>query len=149
MAANNLTPKKLFFSNIEIPSSNIFYLRKYVFAFVNLKPFSKGHVLLCPIRIEKKYKDLNEIEAIELWISAVKIASNLKKYYNTDRVNIAIQDGELAGQTIPHCHIHIIPIINNNTLLENKLIDDKDKKERSAEDMEKEAIDYKSKFVLN
>jgi diadenosine tetraphosphate (Ap4A) HIT family hydrolase len=41
-----------------------------------------GHVLLCPIRKERKYKDLTETEAMELWISAKKIADNLKKYYN-------------------------------------------------------------------
>lgn len=47
---------------------------------------------------------------MELWISVKKISNNLKKFYNTDSVHIAIQDGDDAGQTIEHCHVHIIPI---------------------------------------
>jgi len=47
-----------------------------------------GHVLVCPTRCEKKYKDLSETEAIELWVSAKKIADNLKKLYN---VNVVIK----------------------------------------------------------
>jgi diadenosine tetraphosphate (Ap4A) HIT family hydrolase len=54
-------------------------------------------VLLCPTRVEKKYKNLTETECGELWISARNIAENLKKFYNTNSVQITIQDGEDAG----------------------------------------------------
>ena len=57
----------------------IFYKRKLVFAFTNLKPFMPGHVLLCPTRVEKSYKNLTETEVIEMWISAKNISDNLKK----------------------------------------------------------------------
>jgi bis(5'-adenosyl)-triphosphatase len=76
------TPSTVKFGNIDIKDSLIFYYRKYVFAFVNIKPIVAGHVLLCPIRKEKKYKDLSETEAMELWVSAKKIADNLKRFYN-------------------------------------------------------------------
>lgn len=75
-------PTSLKLGNIDIKDSHIFYYRKYVFAFVNLRPVAPGHVLICPIRREKKYKDLTETEAMELWISAKKIADNLKKFYS-------------------------------------------------------------------
>jgi bis(5'-adenosyl)-triphosphatase len=75
-------PSVVKFGNHDIKDTHIFYYRKYVFAFVNLKPVVPGHVLLCPVRKEKKYKDLTETEAIELWISAKKIADNLKKFYD-------------------------------------------------------------------
>ena len=39
-----------------------------------------------------------------------KFIENLKKYYQTNSIQYTIQDGEDAGQTVPHCHIHVIPI---------------------------------------
>ncbi len=117
------TPKSVKFGTKDIKDSFIFYYRKYVFAFVNIKPIVPGHVLLSPIRKEKHYKDLTETEAMEMWISVKKISENLKKFYNviekfilrikidqTDSIQITIQDGEDSGQTVPHCHIHLIPV---------------------------------------
>ena len=74
-------PSVMKFGNIDIKDTQIFYYRKYVFAFVNIKPIAPGHILLCPIRKEKRFKDLSETEAIEMWISAKNIAENLKKFY--------------------------------------------------------------------
>ena len=69
------------FGQHSIDSSQIFYQRKFVFAFTNLRPFLPGHVLLAPVRQEKKFANLTETEAMEMWISAKNIAENLKKYY--------------------------------------------------------------------
>jgi bis(5'-adenosyl)-triphosphatase len=134
------------FANIQIDESQIFYKRKFVFAFVNLRPFLPGHVLLCPTRVEKHYSNLTETEVMELWISAKNIANNLKKYYHTDSIQISIQDGENSGQTVEHCHFHIIPIPSN---YEAKQIDVSEKKDRSKEDMSKEAEEYRNNFVFN
>ena len=54
------------FGRIKIEESQIFYKRKFVFAFVNLRPFLPGHVLLSPTRVEKYYSNLTETELIEL-----------------------------------------------------------------------------------
>ena len=75
-------PSSVKFGTIDIKDSHIFYYRKNVFAFVNLKPVHPGHILICPTRREKKYKDLSETEVMELWISAKKISDNLKKFYS-------------------------------------------------------------------
>ena len=98
------------FGNHIINNNQIFYLRKFVFGFVNIRPLLPGHVLLAPVRQEKKFSDLTETEAMEMWISAKNIAQNLKKFYHVESVQISIQDGEDSGQTVDHCHIHIIPI---------------------------------------
>ena len=62
------------FGQHSIDSSQIFYQRKFVFAFTNLRPFLPGHVLLAPVRQEKKFANLTETEAMEMWISAKNIA---------------------------------------------------------------------------
>ncbi len=134
------------FANIQIDESQIFYKRKFVFAFVNLRPFLPGHVLLCPTRVEKHYSNLTETEVMELWISAKNIANNLKKYYHTDSVQISIQDGTEAGQTVPHCHIHLIPIPEDN---KPKGVDNDKRKPRTLEEMIQEAEIYKQNFTFN
>ena len=127
---NKGTKNELKFANIPIDESQIFYKRKFVFAFTNLRPIVPGHILLCPTRVEKKYSNLTETEVMELWISVKTLTQNLKKYYGTDSVQISIQDGEDAGQTVEHCHIHIIPIPNGYN---PQIIDDSSRKLRTKE----------------
>ena len=134
------------FGQHSIDSSQIFYQRKFVFAFTNLRPFLPGHVLLAPVRQEKKFANLTETEAMEMWISAKNIAENLKKYYHLDSVQISIQDGEDSGQTVEHCHIHIIPIPQNYN---PRKIDDITRKNLTKEEMAQEADDYRENFVFN
>ena len=40
----------------------------------------------------------------------------LKKYYYTDSVTVAIQDGKPAGMTIPHLHVHLMPRRENDAV---------------------------------
>ena len=134
------------FGDKTIDEKIIFYKRKLVFAFTNLKPFMPGHVLLCPTRVEKSYKNLTETEVIEMWISAKNISDNLKKYYHTDSVQISIQDGKDSGQTVEHCHIHLIPIPEG---YKSKGVDNDNRKARTLEDMIQEAEIYKQNFVFN
>ncbi len=55
---------------------------------------------------------------MELWISVKHISENLKKYYNTESINVFIPDGEDAGQTIDHLVVHFIPV-NKKLNVEN------------------------------
>jgi len=122
---------------------------------------------VCPTRCEKNYKNLSETEAIELWVSAKKIADSIKKFYNviishliysqTDAVQLTIQDGDDAGQTVNHCHIHLIPVtkrisigsldsVGNNIFHYNQI---GERQDRSEEDMINEAELYRLSFSLN
>ena len=138
--------KVMKFGDKTIDEKIIFYKRKLVFAFTNLKPFMPGHVLLCPTRVEKSYTKLTETEMIEMWISAKNISDNLKKYYHTDSVQISIQDGKDSGQTVEHCHIHLIPIPEG---YKSKGVDNDNRKARTLEDMIQETEIYKQNFVFN
>jgi len=77
-------------------------------------PVSKGHVLLIPKRHCETYFDLNfiELESISVTIGIVKRL--LDKKFKPDGYNIGINCGKSAGQTVMHCHIHIIPRYNGD-----------------------------------
>ena len=81
---------------------------------------------------------------MELWISAKKIGDNLKKYYQVNSIQYAIQDGEDAGQTVPHCHVHVIPIQNYSHSIG---CDNEKRKNRTLKEMAEEADNYKKYFV--
>ena len=72
-------------------------------------PVSQGHVLLIPKRHVKTFFELNilELESVGLTIGIIKMI--LDKKYHPTGYNIGANCGESAGQTVMHCHIHIIP----------------------------------------
>ena len=83
---------------------------------------------------------------------AQHIAAMLKKFHNTEDLTLAVQDGALAGQTVPHVHIHLLPRREGDFKrkddvyyqLENERerIDNRGEELRSEEDMAKEARTY-------
>jgi bis(5'-adenosyl)-triphosphatase len=79
------------------------------FAFVNIKPLLPGHVLVSPIRRVPRIKDLTTREATDLFLTVQRVSRMIERVYNSSALNIAIQDGAVAGQSVPHVHAHIIP----------------------------------------
>lgn len=79
------------------------------FSFYDKFPVSKGHSLIVPKRLVSNYFDLSFHEQAACWIMVNKVKEELQKIFNPDGFNIGININEDAGQTIPHCHIHIIP----------------------------------------
>lgn len=79
------------------------------FSFFDKYPVNKGHTLVVPKRVVANYFDLSVKEQTACWIMVNKIKEELQKRFNPNGFNIGININEDAGQTIPHCHIHIIP----------------------------------------
>lgn len=97
-----------------IDESRIIYQDSTWIAILDNYPVSKGHTLLIPKRHCKSYFDFNfiELESVGVTIGVVKRVLDTK--YNPDGYNIGINCGEAAGQTVMHCHIHIIPRYNGD-----------------------------------
>ena len=72
-------------------------------------PVSEGHVLLIPKRHVETFFNLNMIEFGSLGVTIGIIKMILDKKFHPDGYNIGANCGEVAGQTVMHCHIHIIP----------------------------------------
>jgi diadenosine tetraphosphate (Ap4A) HIT family hydrolase len=104
------------FCDIEkrINSDRIVYQDATWIAIYDNYPVSKGHVLLIPKRHCASYFDLNfiELESVSVTIGIIK--KLLDKKFNPDGYNIGMNCGEAAGQTVMHCHIHIIPRYNGD-----------------------------------
>jgi diadenosine tetraphosphate (Ap4A) HIT family hydrolase len=104
------------FCNIEktIDESRIIYQDSSWIAILDNYPVSNGHTLLIPKRHCETYFDLNfiELESVGVTIGVVKRLLDTK--YNPDGYNIGLNCGEAAGQTVMHCHIHIIPRYNGD-----------------------------------
>jgi diadenosine tetraphosphate (Ap4A) HIT family hydrolase len=81
----------------------------FAFVFVNQMPIVPGHLLVCPIRPVQKSDDLLSEEwnaIINLKILACQV---LKKALGAEGFNFAWNEGKMAGQSVPHFHLHILP----------------------------------------
>lgn len=76
---------------------------------VNIKPLLPGHVLVSPLRAAKRLSDLNHAEVTDLFLTVQQVGRMVERVYGASSLNIAIQDGPAAGQSVPHLHTHIIP----------------------------------------
>ena len=87
----------------------VFYKTSLSFALVNIKPILPGHVLVSPNRRIPRFRDLSLPEVADLFATVHRVSRTIERVYKASALNIAIQDGEDAGQSVPHVHVHIIP----------------------------------------
>jgi len=100
--------KTIYFSKFAV-NPQVFYVTSQSFALVNLKPLIPGHVLVCPQRVVPRLSDLSAAEVQDLFQTVQKVGGMIERVFQGTSLNIAIQDGPAAGQTVPHLHAHIIP----------------------------------------
>lgn len=91
----------------------LFETRKWI-AMYDKYLVSKGHVLLIPKEHYETFFDLPEqlTNSIQYWIKHIK--NILDDKYHPSGYNIGVNCGKSAGQTVMHCHIHIIPRYNGD-----------------------------------
>lgn len=99
----------------EIPSATVYEDESFK-AILDISPAAKGHVII----LSKKHcADLLELKddiVIKALPVAQKLAVALKKELNCDGINLLQNNGEAAGQTIFHFHIHLIPRYNGDQI---------------------------------
>lgn len=76
---------------------------------MNLKPLLPGHVLVSPRRVTPRLSDLTNTELTDLFLTVQRVGRMIERVYNGTSLNIAMQDGADAGQSVPHVHTHVIP----------------------------------------
>lgn len=78
-------------------------------AVYNIAPILPGHSLIIPKRHVQSFLELSEAELCEMVSFSQRCIRILQNAFSTTGFNWTIQEGEEAGQTIPHLHLHLIP----------------------------------------
>lgn len=92
----------------EIPCHKV-YEDGQVLAFLDIKPLNPGHTLVVPKKHYENLEEINEEELTALILAIKKIGSLVKEKLGVAGYNVSENNGEVAGQEVPHLHFHIIP----------------------------------------
>ena len=88
---------------------------KLAWAFPTNIPIVPGHILVVPRRCVATYKDLTEKEKVAIEKIRIIITEALKKTFKAEGFNYAWNENTVAGQAVPHFHLHIVPRKNGDT----------------------------------
>ena len=97
----------------EIPSKTIYEDEKYR-EMLDLGPATRGHALILPKNHYANLFELPEEDAKEVICLAKKMATIMKDKLGCDGFNLVQNNGEAAGQTVFHFHMHLIPRYEND-----------------------------------
>lgn len=95
-------------ANGEIPSATI-YETPECRVILDVAPANKGHAL---ILTKEHYDNIYELDAqtgAKLFSLATDVAKAVKEETGCEGMNVVQNNGEVAGQTVHHFHMHIIP----------------------------------------
>lgn len=92
----------------EIPSATIYENEEFR-VMLDRFPAAKGHVLIIPKKHVKDIYDLEPELAGRLFELSTRLASIIKRVFGNTGLNIIQNNGEIAGQTVFHYHLHMIP----------------------------------------
>jgi len=99
----------------DIPSSTVYEDADFR-AIMDISPANKGHVIILPKDHFANVFEIPEDLAGKAFQIAKKIAKAEKELFNCDGVNILQNNGEAAGQTVFHFHVHVIPRYTKDTV---------------------------------
>lgn len=95
-------------ANGEIPSKTL-YEDDHFRIILDLGPATKGHALILPKEHYANLFELPDETAGEVMKVAKKMASKMMEHLGCEGLNVVQNNGELAGQTVFHYHMHLIP----------------------------------------
>lgn len=95
-------------ANGEIPAATLYEDEDFR-VILDLGPASKGHALILPKAHAANIYELSDEMAAKAMILAKKMATAMTEALKCDGFNIVQNNGEVAGQTVFHFHMHLIP----------------------------------------
>ena len=95
-------------ANGEIPSATLYEDEDFR-VILDLGPASKGHALILPKAHAANIYEISDDMAANAMILAKKMATKMTEALKCDGFNIVQNNGEPAGQTVFHFHMHLIP----------------------------------------
>jgi histidine triad (HIT) family protein len=92
----------------EIPSRTLYEDESFR-VILDISPASKGHAIILPKNHAANIFELSEEDASKIFVVAKKVATAMEKVLHCEGINILQNNGEVAGQTVFHLHVHLIP----------------------------------------
>ena len=97
----------------EIPSATLYEDENFR-VILDLGPASKGHALILPKSHAANIYEISDEMAAKAMVLAKKMAKKMTEALECDGFNIVQNNGEIAGQTVFHFHMHLIPRYEND-----------------------------------
>ena len=97
----------------EIPS-HVLYEDEQFKVILDVNPATRGHALILPKNHYANLYELPEENAADVMKLAKKMMETMTERLNCDGFNIVQNNGEAAGQTVFHFHMHLIPRYKND-----------------------------------
>jgi len=86
------------------------YQDELVSAFLDISPINDGHVLVVPNVHAADLATLEDETAKQMFVTAKRLAAALRAALSgVEGINLLLADGQMAGQTVFHSHLHVIP----------------------------------------
>ena len=95
-------------ANGEIPAKTLYEDEQFR-VILDLGPATKGHALILPKNHFANLYELPEETAADVMKLAKKMAAQMTEKLSCDGFNLVQNNGEVAGQTVFHYHLHLIP----------------------------------------
>lgn len=101
----------------DVPAAKVYEDDKAL-AFLDIAPFNFGHTLVIPKAHCHGLSDMPGEYRDALFAAATKIAPAVLRVTGATGFNLLLNNGSVAGQEVPHAHLHIIPrFVDDKVLL--------------------------------
>lgn len=100
-------------ANGDIPSASVYEDEDFR-VILDIAPAAKGHALILPKNHYSNVWELGQKESEKVMALAAKISAAQKKSLGCDGINLLQNNGEAAGQSVFHFHMHLIPRYEND-----------------------------------
>lgn len=100
-------------ANGEIPSRTLYEDEDFR-VIMDMAPATKGHSLIMPKNHYKNIYEIADDTAAKVFPLAKKMATLMTEKLGADGFNIVQNNNEVAGQTVFHFHVHLIPRYNDD-----------------------------------
>lgn len=97
------------FCDFQFDKTKVVMENELAYAIYDSFPVNDGHTLIIPKRHAETFFDLTSEEVKAMYELASEMKKKLDSLYHPDGYNVGLNCGEAGGQTIMHCHMHLIP----------------------------------------
>lgn len=92
----------------DLPSRDV-YEDDRVLAFLDANPLAEGHTLVVPKDHHEVVGEMPDETRDAVFAAAGRLTPAVESAVEADATTIGMNNGEAAGQEVPHAHLHIVP----------------------------------------